>query len=113
LRVTVTVGFPQQNVIFGALTHKLKLDSVILMTTSISKIYSPATKSYSGLLRHLYSVNDLITAEGRVVTISLESIARIYQSIGRPIDNIPIIHVGGTNGKVNRNLLNRPRIYHY
>ena len=70
------------------------------MASIASKIYLPRSLSYPALLRHLYSINELLSAEGKVINASsLSNTEYVYNSLGRPIDRIPIIHIGGTNGK--------------
>lgn len=62
---------------------------------------SPAP-SYPLVLKLLYSVNDSLKKDG-ILAPSDDSLAhtrRLYELIGRPLDRIPTIHVGGTNGKV-------------
>lgn len=31
--------------------------------------------------------------------MGLENSQRLYEALGKPLDDIPVIHVGGTNGK--------------
>ena len=49
---------------------------------------------YKSLLQKLYQIN-----VNHPVKLGLQNISEIYDKLGRPIDNIPIIHIGGTNGK--------------
>jgi hypothetical protein len=58
--------------------------------------------SYPTMLRHLYSINDLLKKDGILAPSdsSLTNTSRLYDLIGRPLDKIPTLHVGGTNGKV-------------
>ena len=69
------------------------------------EIFCPSTglaASYPILLRHLYSINDLLKKDGILAPSdsSLTNTSRLYDLIGRPLDKIPTVHVGGTNGKV-------------
>lgn len=34
------------------------------------------------------------------VQLGLTSTQRLYQALGRPMDDVPIVHIAGTNGKV-------------
>lgn len=65
-----------------------------------SKIYSPAARTYPALLRHLFNLNALLSehlpAPNEVSKVNTQ---RLYDAIGRPLDRIPSILVGGTNGK--------------
>jgi len=71
----------------------------------LSAIYTPRLNgalTYPSLLQTLYNVNDLLKRDG-VMAPSQDSIVntrKLYEVIGRPLDKIPTIHVGGTNGKV-------------
>jgi len=58
--------------------------------------------SYPAVLRLLYSVNDSLKADGIMAPSddSLVHTRRLYELISRPLDQIPTVHVGGTNGKV-------------
>jgi hypothetical protein len=69
------------------------------------EIFCPSSglaASYPTLLRHLYSINDLLKKDGILAPSdsSLTNTSRLYDLIGRPLDKIPTLHVGGTNGKV-------------
>jgi folylpolyglutamate synthase/dihydropteroate synthase len=50
--------------------------------------------SYNDLIKQLYQVNMY-----NPVKLGLENMHRINEALGFPVDGIPIIHVGGTNGK--------------
>jgi dihydrofolate synthase / folylpolyglutamate synthase len=66
-------------------------------------IYTPDgyDASYPELLRCIYRINDLLKSDGIMAPsdTALANVARAYELIGRPLDRIPVIHVGGTNGK--------------
>jgi len=66
-------------------------------------IYTPDgyDASYPELLRCIYRINDLLKSDGIMAPsdAALANVARAYELIGRPLDRIPVIHVGGTNGK--------------
>ena len=57
--------------------------------------------TYPQCLRWLYAINDKLKADGISAPsdASLTNTRRLYDLIGRPLDRIPTIHVGGTNGK--------------
>lgn len=50
---------------------------------------------YPQLLQQLYQVNMFNS-----VKLGLQNIKLIYEALDKPISNIPIVHVAGTNGKV-------------
>lgn len=66
-------------------------------------IYTPPgyDTSYPSLLRAVYDVNSLLKKDGIMApsTGSLCNTRRVYELIDRPLDSIPVVHVGGTNGK--------------
>ena len=68
---------------------------------SLSGIYYPVGSTYPECLRRLYAINGLIKKDGIVMPgdDSLESTRKLYELMGKPLDRIPTIHVGGTNGK--------------
>lgn len=57
---------------------------------------------YPAMLRTLCGVNARLKKDGILAPTggSLQNTKRLYALIGQPLDNIPTIHVGGTNGKV-------------
>jgi dihydrofolate synthase/folylpolyglutamate synthase len=57
--------------------------------------------TYPQCLRWLYAINDKLKADGISAPsdASLTNTRRLYDLIGRPLDRIPTVHVGGTNGK--------------
>ena len=67
----------------------------------LSSIYFPCGESYSECLRKLYSVNSSLNTSGITMPSSgnLDNTMKLYELIGKPLDSIPTIHVGGTNGK--------------
>jgi len=70
----------------------------------MKEIFCPAAglvANYPTLLRHLYSINDLLKKDGIMAPsdASLTNTSRLYNLIGRPLDRIPTLHIGGTNGK--------------
>lgn len=72
------------------------------MTTFHSNYF----KNYSNGLKYLYSINNRLKNEG-VLAPNLNSILNtnnLYNLIGKPLDKIPTIHIGGTNGKVRNTL---------
>jgi len=54
----------------------------------------PVISDYVSILRRLYHRNQL-----HPVKMGLTSINALYEVLGRPLDNIPVVHVTGTNGK--------------
>ena len=73
--------------------------------TVMREIFCPSAglaSNYPTMLRHLYSINDLLKKDGISAPsdASLTNTSRLYDLIGRPLDKIPTLHVGGTNGKV-------------
>ena len=50
--------------------------------------------SYSSLIKKLYRINI-----NHPVKMGLQNSENLYRVFGRPLDNIPIVHVAGTNGK--------------
>ena len=67
-------------------------------------IYFPTEgigSSYPANLRFLYGINDKLKKDGILAPSdsSLTNTLRLYDLIGRPLDRIPTVHVGGTNGK--------------
>ena len=57
-------------------------------------IGEPVVQNYRSVLHDMNSTNT-----NSVVTPSLDNIRRIYELVGKPLNDIPVIHVGGTNGK--------------
>jgi len=60
------------------------------------------SEMYPAHLRQFYAINSGLRKEGISVPqeISLANTKRLYEIIGSPLDSIPTLHVGGTNGKV-------------
>lgn len=58
--------------------------------------------NYGTALRYLLNINKKIKAEGILApnTNSISNTLSLYHLIGKPLDSIPTIHIGGTNGKV-------------
>ena len=57
---------------------------------------------YSAHLRRFNRINADLKRDGILApsNSSIEATDKLYGAIGRPLDSIPTIHVGGTNGKV-------------
>ncbi len=57
---------------------------------------------YPSMLRLYYGINSNLKKEGILAPFaaSVLNTKRLYDLIGQPLDNIPTIHIGGTNGKV-------------
>eukprot|EP00602_Paraphysomonas_sp_CaronLab_P009263 CAMPEP_0185036208 /NCGR_PEP_ID=MMETSP1103-20130426/28823_1 /TAXON_ID=36769 /ORGANISM="Paraphysomonas bandaiensis, Strain Caron Lab Isolate" /LENGTH=553 /DNA_ID=CAMNT_0027573663 /DNA_START=23 /DNA_END=1684 /DNA_ORIENTATION=+ len=68
------------------------------MSVPLSRI---GFKNYTAALKHLNSVNSILKAEGILApsSMSLANTFHLYELIGKPLDRIPTIHIGGTNGK--------------
>lgn len=69
-------------------------------------IYTPGENGvqdvkYPSLLRTLYAINGLLKRDGIMAPTdsSFANTLKAYELIGRPLDRIKTIHVGGTNGK--------------
>ena len=54
----------------------------------------PSPSSYVRALQELYAIN-----LRRPVKFGLQNSLQLYEALNRPLDNIPIVHVAGTNGK--------------
>jgi dihydrofolate synthase/folylpolyglutamate synthase len=65
------------------------------------RVYGPVAgfTSYAIALKRLNSLNHLLKSDGILMPSSLSSIDLLYEKLGRPLDNVPVVHVGGTNGK--------------
>lgn len=70
----------------------------------LQSIYTPRgyNNSYTSLLATLYNINNLLKRDGIMAPSdsSFLNTKKLYDLIGRPLDKIPTIHIGGTNGKV-------------
>lgn len=74
--------------------------------SSLTDIYRlPESRQYPEYLRSLYGVNRKLRKDGILAPgdASVHNVRALYKALGRPLDKIPTIHVGGTNGKVNYN----------
>ncbi len=62
---------------------------------------------YPAHLRQFYGINAKLKKEGILAPqeISVANTNRLYEAIGRPLDKIPTLHVGGTNGKVSDRII--------
>lgn len=74
------------------------------MSLPWTSIYGPCLSTYSSVLRHLYRMNAMIFASGTLAPNiqSKLNTEKLYEAIGRPLDRIPSILIGGTNGKVHK-----------
>ena len=54
----------------------------------------PASHEYKAVLKQLYSLN-----LHHPVKMGLQNIEMLNKLLGNPMKDIPVIHVGGTNGK--------------
>ena len=56
---------------------------------------------YPSHLRQFYGINAKLRKEGISAPqdVSVANTKRLYDIIGKPLDSIPTLHVGGTNGK--------------
>ena len=59
-------------------------------------------EAYPAHLRQFYAINSGLRKEGISAPqeVSIANTKRLYEIIGSPLDAIPTLHVGGTNGKV-------------
>jgi hypothetical protein len=67
------------------------------------KLQTPVLNAlYPSLLRTFYGINAGLKKDGILAPASdsLQNTRKLYNLIGQPLDNIPTIHIGGTNGKV-------------
>jgi dihydrofolate synthase/folylpolyglutamate synthase len=67
------------------------------------KLTTPVLNAlYPSMLRTFYGINAGLKKDGILAPAgdSLQNTRKLYNLIGQPLDNIPTIHVGGTNGKV-------------
>jgi dihydrofolate synthase/folylpolyglutamate synthase len=57
---------------------------------------------YPESLRNFYGLNARLRKDGISAPqeVSVANTKRVYDCIGRPLDSIPTLHIGGTNGKV-------------
>lgn len=95
----------QISVAFVNFSDIFLLHSINIRRRLMREIFCPSSglaASYPTMLRHLYSINDLLKKDGILAPSdsSLTNTSRLYDLIGRPLDKIPTLHVGGTNGKV-------------
>eukprot|EP01034_Spumella_vulgaris_P021644 gene21644-27684_t len=69
--------------------------SALSVKTPIKNVIYPA------MLKTLYGINAGLKKDGILAPAggSLYNTKRLYDLIGQPLDNIPTIHIGGTNGK--------------
>ena len=65
----------------------------------LGSIYHQEGDDYASCLRRLYSINGSLNSNGIVMPNNLNGTIRLYRLLGSPLDRIPTIHVGGTNGK--------------
>ena len=63
--------------------------------------YNTSIKSYAHALEFLAKLNGILKKGGILAPnrTSLANTRALYNFIGNPLDTIPVIHVGGTNGK--------------
>lgn len=66
-------------------------------------IYRPKTlwSDYGSLMAHLNGINGQLKKDGIAMpsSDSMDTVRRLYDNLGRPLDVIKTVHVGGTNGK--------------
>lgn len=80
---------------------------------SYGRIFSlPDDISYEDAVKYLLTLNKRLRSDGIWAPNdgSLETVQRLYSHLGSPLDSQPVLHVGGTNGKVNINETNLERI---
>ena len=59
------------------------------------RVYGPVAgfTSYAIALKRLNSLNHLLKSDGILMPSSLSSIDLLYEKLGRPLDNVPVVHV--------------------
>lgn len=69
--------------------------------STLHDIYDQNITGYPSLLRLMYKINDGLKRDGILApnNQSLSNTDILYGLIGRPLDTIPTVHIGGTNGK--------------
>lgn len=73
---------------------------------SYNRIYSlPDDIRYEDAVKYILSLNKRLRSDGIWAPNdgSLETVQRLYSHLGSPLDSRPVLHVGGTNGKVEVN----------
>ncbi len=86
--------------------HNIKKMSTYLegaLATPIDEIYAtPYPRTYNNYIHKITSINKNLRREGVLSPgeKSYENVKRLYYSLGQNLDSIPVVHVGGTNGKV-------------
>jgi hypothetical protein len=102
------------------LPTRMEDEATISRPATLRTVYAPrllpisfsgnegTTCTYPQLLRMLCSINDSLKRDGILAPtdVSLVNTARLYELIGKPLDKIPTVIVGGTNGKVRLGVLN-------
>lgn len=73
----------------------------------LKEVYTPTSYqydlNYTTILKTLNGINDNLKQDGVIYAPNDDSLlntSKLYDLIGRPLDKIPTIHIGGTNGKV-------------
>lgn len=77
--------------------------SGVVEVGSYGRIYSlPEGIHYEDAVKYLLSLNKRLRSDGIWAPNdgSLETVQRLYSHLGSPLDSRPVLHVGGTNGKV-------------
>jgi hypothetical protein len=73
------------------------------VVNSFREIYSPPnSRCYDDYIRKIKSINKTLRKEGVLAPgdKAFENVKKLYNAIGGRLDAIPVVHVGGTNGKV-------------
>jgi folylpolyglutamate synthase/dihydropteroate synthase len=67
----------------------------LVLTIAIALVSSCLTmNAYAKALRQLYAMN-----EKNPVRLGLATSQKLYELLGKPLDRMLVVHVGGTNGK--------------
>lgn len=72
------------------------------LKNSLAEIYSPPKlQKYDDYIRKIKSINRSLRKEGVLAPgdKAYENVQTLYRAMGSKLDSIPVVHVGGTNGK--------------
>lgn len=82
------------------------MTTTVLRSVALKSTFSKHLQSelYPAHLRQFYAINSGLRKEGISAPqeISLANTRRLYEILGSPLDKIPTLHIGGTNGKVKK-----------
>ena len=79
----------------AATSYTLYRSLFLVLVIAIALISSCSTmNAYTKALRQLYAMN-----EKNPVKLGLATSRKLYELLGMPLDQMLVVHVGGTNGK--------------